>query len=135
MIVKESELKLEALDIVTQAVKDCSSNPIFNLKIKDFESPGNKVKRLSDIILTNKDNRFLQEFSEEIVVQLFKIISSNDFLLSEEQEEMWSDLHKMIYNGRSYFETWNNFIKDCLLDDFLISVQQTFFSFIILNCV
>ena len=90
------------------AITSCRDNPIFNKEIKNYETPGNKVKFLCENILKHIATPEFKEVCENTVHEIFEILKKVNFTKFGDQEEFWIDIHQMLLKD----DLWNYFITE-----------------------
>ena len=87
------------------AITSCRDNPIFNKEIKNYETPGNKVKFLCENILKYIATPEFKEVCENTMPEILKKVNFTKF---GDQEEFWIDIHHMLLKD----DLWNYFITE-----------------------
>ena len=130
LTVEEDYLKRHAVDQMISAITSCRENPIFNLEIKNYETPGNKVK-----FLCEKSSSILLHQSSKKYVAI-ECTKFSKFLrrLIDDQDKFWIDIHQMLLKD----DLWNSFITESvavtkpeIVSLFLYSLLQEYVTHVI----
>ena len=101
-------------ELLLNALNAASMDPILNLKIGVKESPGNKCKWLSDVILAYSGQfGAFDILCRDTVGPIILIMTSTSLKKNESQDNLWHKVHKFIVSttGKSVWETFlSNFI-------------------------
>ena len=113
------------------------TDPIFAIKIGAKETPGNKCKRLSEIIMLHREKS--KEFPlacMNMVKEIHQVMKSHDLHKNEALERFWNEIHKIIVTKVSK-DLWKNFFLELNCDEFneRSITFQMLFQFIVMNIV
>ena len=111
------------------------NDPINNIKIKGFTTPGNKVatlaKKLKDLL--EDDSRYLIPLINDLVSKISSAMRSTSFSKAAHREVMWKSVLKVTQDGEC-FKEWTDilvFVKN----DFGISILSSLIQFISMRIV
>ena len=72
---------------------------MFNIEIKNYETPGDKVKILCENILKHIATLESKEVCENARDKIFEILKEVNYTKAGDQEEFWIDIHQMLFKG------------------------------------
>ena len=78
------------------------------MEIKNYETPGYKVKFLCENILKHIATPEFKEVCENTTHKIFEILKKVNFSKLGDQEEFWIDIHRMLLKD----DLWNSFITE-----------------------
>ena len=107
IVLDETEVKTKAVTQMVSAIEICKNNPVYSIKIPNFETPGNKVLSLCEAVLQVSSKQEFKVLSEFTASKIFDIIKKCDLTELKEQEELLSSIHKFILDS----DSWCDFIK------------------------
>ena len=87
----------QAVAIFEDKMKKISSGPINSLNIGNYDSPGNKLKRLCDTFLSQeRDNTKITD----TVLAVFALFKDVNLVKEKDQEMLWKPIHNCKVNER-----------------------------------
>ena len=118
----------QAVVIFEDTMKKNSSDPIHSLNIGNYDSPGNKLKRLCDTLLSQeRDNTKITD----TVLEVFALFKDVNLVKEKDQEILWKLIHNYKVNERIIKE-WDIYLQQYnddssssylyLLDTFVMNI-------------
>ena len=117
----------QAVAIFEDTMKKISSDPINSLNIGNYDSPGNKLKRLCDTLLSQeRDNTKITD----TVLAVFALFKDVNIVKEKDQEMLWKLIHNYKVNERIIKE-WYIYLRQYnddsssylyLLDTFVMNI-------------
>ena len=71
-------------------------DPINNITIDKYETPGNRVKKLCEFVLRKKEEPQFYKTVISLSAEVYTVIRSNPVAKSSGRELMWKDIHRLI---------------------------------------
>ena len=130
----------QAVAIFEDTMKKISSDPIHALNIGNYDSPGNKLKRLCDTLLSQeRDNTKITD----TVLEVFALFKDVNLVKEKDQEILWKLIHNYKVNERIIKE-WDIYLQQYnddsssylyLLDTFLMNIVNYVIDFTVCEWV
>ncbi|XP_057311592.1 uncharacterized protein LOC130649343 [Hydractinia symbiolongicarpus] len=97
--ITDHELQQEKMNFVRDAMVKISKDPINNIVVKGFKTPGNRVKELANSIL-NAGSDVLDIISENVVCRIFKELQKSNLLTGSGKESLWRKVHELAQDDK-----------------------------------
>ena len=116
-----------AIQFIVASLNNSSTDPVNNIIIGSIETPGNKIKKLSDHLLTKKDTLEFEESAKNLILKIHDMMIHYNLRKDAQLELFWSKIHKYVANSESR-KPWTPVLPDS-------PIFASLFQFIVMQCV
>ena len=95
--------ELKPVELLEASLRKISEDPINNLKMGTYETPGNKIKKISDDLLQLTATGSFKELSADVVHSLYRFIDKYGLQTTKCQKQFWIHIHKYITSKSSKY--------------------------------
>ena len=88
-----------ALTFMKHALECVESDPINNINVAGFETPGNRVKRLSEFLLKQVEQSDYQKVANNVVRKMLNVLKLCPIKKGTGRELMWTEMHKILISN------------------------------------
>ena len=86
--------ELNPVELWEASLRKISTDPINNLKINSYETPGNKLKQISDNLLEVSKTQSFKDVSVDVVNRVYTLINKYGLHTTKRQKKFWKSIHK-----------------------------------------